>query len=167
MSQEEQAVETYTIIGPGDGPFVPSISVRMEPEPEQDSVEAAAEAEAKALAAMAGVQVLERTSDFLQEQHPQEEILICWVVEGEVMFQRRHHVLVEDTGYTLVLTFQDESGLGSYPEGEEVLRAFVPGEELRWEGSAALTAKTLELEGDGGPPARLTARLPEAPLRRR
>ena len=167
MDKDNASVETYTIIGPGDGAMVPSISVRMDPEPEFDSAESMAKAEAGALAAQTGVQVLERTSDYLQEIHPQEEILICWVVDGEVLFQRRHHVLVEEVAYSLVLTFEDETGLGSYPEGEGVLRGFVPGQELRWEVAPAPAAQIERSDPHSDPPARVTARLPEASPRRR
>jgi hypothetical protein len=132
MEQDEQTVESYTLIGPGGGDFVPSISVRIDEEPDADSVETLAEAEEKALAEMAGVQVLERGSDFLNDQHPQEELLICWVVEGKVMFQRRHYVLVDGVAYSLVLTFEDDSGLGTHSQGEQVLRKFEPGVELAW-----------------------------------
>lgn len=131
MNPDEPTNEAYTVIGPGEGDFAPSISVRMDQEPEQDSLEKLAEAEAGALGEMSGVQVLERESSLLLE-HPQEELLICWVVEGKVMFQRRHYLHIDGVAYTLVLTFQDESGLGNYPKGEGVLRTYVPGEELTW-----------------------------------
>lgn len=153
MHPDEPTIEAYSVIGPGEGAFVPSISVRMDQEPEHDSLEKLVEAEAGALAETTGVQVLEREAGYLQGQHPQEELLICWVVEGKVMFQRRHHLLLDGVAYTLVLTFLDDSGLGSYPEGEAVMRSFVPGKELTWEG--------MEEAGDTGQAhPRVTARMP-------
>ncbi len=134
MDDGTPEVESYSVIAPGQGLFfVPSINVRCDPETDYESAEAMADAELEALQAEEGIELLDRHGELLLDQYPVEGALLRWEAEGQELFQRRHYIIIDGAAHTLVLTFTDETGVGSHPVGEGLLRGFRPGQEIVWQ----------------------------------
>lgn len=139
MSQDHEEThhptgESTLLLEPNPGPMPASIVVWQQPDPPWASTQALADQQLEAMQAIEGYVLREQGPAALQAGPSvlAHEALYAWPASGQPLFQRRLFCVHEGVAYILVLTFADQSGAGRHPEGERVLHAFVPGQDLRW-----------------------------------